>query len=107
MLAKKERLNREAFNRFFASGKRYHSPNFQLIHSPFERFHGSVVVGKKVFKSAVRRNRLRRQVYGQLYRAKATGPQTGVYILIAKPSAGTLTKAKLAPEVETLLAQAR
>ncbi len=107
MLAKKERLNREDFNRFFASGKRYHSANFQLIHSSFERFHGSVVVGRKVFKSAVRRNRLRRQVYGILYRTKAKGVQTGIYIIIAKPSAGTVSKANLAPELETLLAGVR
>lgn len=105
MLKKKERLDRKTFDRFFVSGKRYHTPNFQLVHTPMADFHGSSVVGKKVFKSAVRRNRLRRQVYGALYRARVRGALTGVFIIIAKQSAGTLSKASITPEVEKLISQ--
>lgn len=105
MLAKKERLDRKEFDRFFASGRRFHTKNLQLIYSPHPTFHGSVVVGKKVFKLAVRRNRLRRQLYAALYQVKVRDERTGVYIVLAKPSAGTLSKNALRPEVEALVAQ--
>jgi ribonuclease P protein component len=103
MLAKKKRLNRTEFSRFFVAGKRYNTQYFQLIYHPAAEFHGSVVVGKKVFKVAVRRNRLRRQVYAQLYRWSVQGAKDGVYIIIAKPSAGTLTKANIRASVEAVL----
>ncbi len=104
MLAKKERLNRTAFDRFFVSGKRYNSPYFQLIYTPYKNFHGSVVVGKKVYKKAVLRNRLRRQVYGVLYRNKTT-LKIGVYICIAKPASTSLLKGTIIIELEKLLKQ--
>ncbi len=107
MLAKKERLDRKAFDRFFVSGKRFHTANFQLIYTAQPAFHGSVVVGKKVFKSAVRRNRLRRRVYAVLYRLKDAPTPAGVFIIIAKPAAGTLIQAKIAPEIEQLILQVR
>ncbi len=105
MLAKQERLTRNEFEHFFRVGRRYHGPYFQVVYSPHERFHGAVVVGKKVFKKAVRRNRLRRQVYGVLYRTKVRESLSGVYIIIAKPTAGTLSQRQIPAEVESVLAQ--
>jgi ribonuclease P protein component len=46
----------------------------------------SVVVGKKVAKSAVRRNALRRRVYAQLKNLIETTGYKGVLIIIVKPS---------------------
>jgi ribonuclease P protein component len=103
MLAKKERLNRDEFSRFFATGKRYTTEYFQVIYSPYSRFHGSVVVGKKVFKHAVRRNRLRRQIYALLYQERSRRGG-GVYIIVVKPPSGTLTKKTLRPAIEKVLA---
>jgi ribonuclease P protein component len=102
MLAKKERLTTAAFNRSFSVGRRYHFPTLTVVYDATTTRHGAVVVGKKVFKKAVDRNRLRRQLYGALYRwLKQTGT-TGTYIIIAKPAikdlpsraiAGTVTEA--------------
>ncbi len=86
MLSKKERLTRTLFNRSFSVGKRTHTPHVQLIVSKTEAFHGSVVVSKKVYKKAVDRNKLRRQLYAQLYQFNKAYPTTNTYILITKPS---------------------
>lgn len=86
MLKKKERLSRDAFNRFFSVGKRYHVPLFQLIYAPHTSFHTAVVVSKKIEKLAVERNRLRRRVY-DCVRRRRVDLGTGVYILIAKQPA--------------------
>lgn len=86
MLKKRERLTRAAFSRSFAIGKRYHSPSVQLIVAPGDSFHGSVVVGKKVYKKAVDRNRLRRRLYGVLYQwSKKPSLPKATYIVITKP----------------------
>lgn len=94
MLKKKERLTRAEFDRFFSVGKRIHTPLLQIIYSPSDTFHGSVVVGKKVYKSAVDRNRLRRQLYAflrQFYKKNEVLPPHTV-IVITKPAIKGLKK---------------
>jgi ribonuclease P protein component len=103
MLPKKKRLTTEAFNRFFRAGRRSHSTNLTLIHTPAGEFHGAVVVGKKVFKSAVKRNRLRRQLYAALYRAHVATPVTGTFIVIAKPGARAVDSPLLIAELKDLI----
>lgn len=85
MLPKRQRLTKQAFDAAFKAGKRYHTPLLQLIVVPGETFHGAAVVGKRVYKKAVDRNRLRRQLYGVLYRYQQTHGMKGTYIVIAKP----------------------
>ena len=103
MLPKKKRLTTEAFNRFFSLGKRFHSEHLQLIYTPSPEFHGSIVVGKKVFKTAVKRNRLRRQLYAALYGLHRNGFPAGVYIIIAKPQAKNTEAQLLCAELRTLV----
>lgn len=106
MLQKSERLTKAAFDTSFKRGKRFHSPLLQLIHdSTTKEFHGAAVVGKKVSKKAVGRNRLRRQLYGALYRYSRTTPLFGTYILIAKPASKTVTAGELTETVQALLAR--
>ena len=105
MLNKAHRLTTAEFSTHFKSGRRYHTPSLQLIYSPTDTFHGAVVVGKKVYKKAVDRNRLRRQVYSRLYTLVQKNNHTGVYIIIAKPSAVTLTTKTLSEEVAKLIGQ--
>lgn len=88
MLKKTERLSRIEFSRYFKSGKRSNSEYLTIVQSPAPVFKAAVVVGKKVFKEAVDRNRLRRQIYA-LLQTKKTG--TGVYLILVKPP---LTKLK-------------
>ena len=100
MLPKKKRLTTEAFNRFFSSGRRHHTTHLQVIYSLHPNFHGSVVVGKKVFKSAVKRNRLRRQLYSTLYRSEKP---SGVFIIIVKPASKEVQVSLLNEEMVELL----
>lgn len=106
MLKKKQRLTTKEFDHVFSNGKRYHSPTLQLIHSSSDTFHGSAVVGKKVFKKAVDRNRLRRRLYGVLYRYQKEQPLSGTFIFIAKPKLKEVEKEGFTQEVESLLQQA-
>jgi ribonuclease P protein component len=103
MLRKKERLSREAFNRFFSVGKRYHSPSLQLIYSPHDTFHASVVVSKKVARSAVKRNKIRRRIYDIVRNYKQSNNETGVFIIITKPNVATYSYAVLKEEVLGLI----
>lgn len=87
MLKKKERLTTKEFDRFFVIGRRLHSPLLTVIFAPYPAFHGAAVAGKKVYKQAVDRNRLRRRIYNILYRLSRENDLRGVYIVIAKPLA--------------------
>ncbi len=84
MLKKKERLTKKEFDRFFSIGKRIHSPALTLLYTPDETFHGAVVVGKKIYKKAVDRNRLRRRLYNALYKEIKEAGITGVFIILVK-----------------------
>ena len=86
MLAKKERLNRVQFNTAFSSGKRLHVAYMQVIVSPSPSFHGSIVVPKKVYKRAVDRNKLRRQLYAVLYEYSKSCQLHKTVIVVVKPA---------------------
>lgn len=106
MLKKKQRLTTKEFDHVFSNGKRYHSPTLQLIHSSSDTFHGAAVVGKKNCKKAVDRNRLRRRLYGVVYRYQKEHSLRGAFILIAKPKLKEIKKEDFNQEVESLLQQA-
>ena len=77
-----------------------------LSYSPSTHFHGAVVVGKKVYKRAVDRNKLRRQIYNLVYNLKKNNDIKGVFIILTKPPVSTLKYADLKNEVQGLLAKA-
>lgn len=106
MLQKKHRLSTAAFTQYFKTGKRRHSPHLQLIVAPAPEFHGAAVVGKKIFKQAVKRNRLRRQLYDLIYRAYKHDAISGVVILVAKPGAQQVPRKALTAEARALLSSA-
>lgn len=103
MLAKRHRLTKRQFDTYFKTGTRTHGQYMQIIHAPHERFHGAVVVGKKVYRRAVDRNRLRRRVYGVLYGWHKAQPVVGVYIVILKPAAAKVPYQLVAEECRSLL----
>ncbi len=105
MLKKKERLNREAFNRFFSIGKRVHSPTLTLIYTPHTQLHASVVVSKKVSTRAVRRNKLRRQIYDIVRLSVKAERKTGIFILILKPTGAHADFQGLKKEILSLINQ--
>lgn len=107
MLPKRERLTTSVFNHIFPSGRRYHSPSLQLIHAPSPAFHAAAVVGKKVAKTAVARNALRRTLYALLRDTRTRGEiSNGVYIVIAKSPARDADSDVLAAELATLVGRA-
>lgn len=105
MLKKKQRLTTAEFNRFFSSGQRFHSPLFTLVWHPHSTFHAAAVAGKKVYKRAVDRNRLRRRLYNILYRLSRENGLEGVYIVIAKPNAASANFNELKAELVKLVNQ--
>jgi ribonuclease P protein component len=92
MLKKTQRLTTSQFDQFFASGKRNHFTHLTIIYHPAKVLQGAAVVGKKVSKSAVRRNTLRRRVYARLAQVVMEKAVTGVFIIILKPSYNSLTR---------------
>ena len=99
MLRKNERLKRSEFNRFFSLGRRLQSKLFQVVFHPHKSFHASVVVSKKVEKSAVKRNKIRRRLYDILRRHKDAGGKSGIYIIIVKGGANKLSYKELKKEL--------
>lgn len=102
MLAKTERLSRTDFATVFRNGKRHHSGSATLITSPHPRFHGAVVVSKKVSKKAVTRNKLRRRVYGLLTTHLKQRGWQGVIMVIVKPA---ITQFSAAEQRQILIEQ--
>jgi ribonuclease P protein component len=93
MLKKANRLSRTQFSEYFRSGKRHHFEHLTIIYSPTVVFIAAVVVGKKVAKSAVRRNTLKRRVVARLVQVRTESATTGVFIIIIKPSFNSLSRA--------------
>jgi len=92
MLPKTERLSRTDFQSIYANGRRTHSPVGTVIFKSGPTFHGAVVVSKKVGKQAVLRNKLRRQVYGQLTTHLKQKGITGTVIVLLKPAAAAMSE---------------
>ena len=95
MLKKSHRLTRAAFMDCFTRGKRTHSQYSTGISSPADVFMCAVVVGKKVSKKAVTRNKLRRSAYGVIERLVKECSMTGRYIFILKPGVVGISRAAL------------
>lgn len=102
MLAKSQRLSRAQFSTFFKSGKRRHCDTASAVFTPHPTFHASVVVSKKVAKKSVDRNRIRRQIYAQLYSLKRQA-HTGVFIILVKPGFMTVSRKVALLQTKTLI----
>lgn len=108
MFKKSVRLSRSEFMTFLSSGKRYHSEFLTITHTPGPVLRAAAVVGKKVAKEAVDRNRIRRRLYATLQRVVTKSPvpcPPGAYIMVAKPGALKVSRLELQSEQITLLAQ--
>jgi ribonuclease P protein component len=99
MLKKAHRLNRTAFSSYFSSGKRSHGTYLTIIYQPSTTLLSAAVVGKKVSKKAVLRNRVRRRLYSVVERSLLTAGKTGVFILVAKPSIASLSRLEFVEKV--------
>lgn len=102
MLKRNERLTREQFSVFGRKGKRFHSEYATISYTPNPTFHAAVVVSKKVSKSAVTRNTLRRRVYGLLYQAKQNSGG-GVFVVVVQPAAREASRVVFRDTIQTLI----
>lgn len=98
MLAKKARLSRAEFPRYFKRGKRLHCPAVTIIYTPEPATQrAAVVVGKKVAKQATVRNTIRRRLYAALQSFWKDTAAEGVWIIVAKPEIKAISRKQLAP----------
>lgn len=102
MLPKKNRLTRAVFNDFRSLGQEKHSSHFGLRVGPGNEVRVGVSVSKKVAKSAVARNTLRRRVY-EVVRNRISKLPKGMYLIRAKAGSPVIKGNKLVAEIEPLL----
>ena len=92
MFKKTERLSQVEFSEFFKKGKKHHFSHLTIITLPYPSRKVAVVVGKKVVKSAARRNTIKRRVYASLRKFLVPANYKGVLIVMIKPSYITLSR---------------
>lgn len=89
----------------YQKGKSAYSRNIKMLWLPAQgNFRVAVVVSKKVHKSAVARNRIRRRIYGEIERNyKDSNPQNDLIFLVQNATLATLPADQLHSEVSGLL----
>lgn len=120
MIPKKSRITRENFEKVMKKGGLLNSSLFSLrfLQNPYKTTHFSVVVSKKVAKTAVSRNRIRRRAYSVLKKEvysseKPYPPEQGVrswggfIILFAKKGAETAKFVDFQVDISYLLNKAK
>lgn len=107
MLPKNQRIPRLVFNELLIRSKYANSPHFSLrftFNDGNPRL--GVSVSKKVSKSAVARNKIRRQTYSAM-RPLLPNLQRGLYLLVAKPKVGLIKGQDLSRELTELFKSAK
>ena len=96
MLNKKNRLAKTSeIKAVFSKGRAFFNPFFNLkFLSQNSGKHFAVVVSAKIYKSAVKRNRLKRLVREYVKKNLATF-KTGSYTIVAKPKVNTITEKEM------------
>lgn len=105
MLPRKLRFTTRLFDRVFRRSKKVRIGEWNFLVSPVRgeaRF--SVVAGKKVSKSAVKRNKIRRQIY-PIIREKLMGKMDNNVIFLYKGPAEFTKHKSLADACEKLVSQ--
>lgn len=92
MFKKKERLSQLEFSDYFKKGKKLNFDYFTAITYKLPNLKVSVVVSKKVAKSAVKRNLIKRRIYARLRLQLKEQNYKGVLIIIVKPGYETLKR---------------
>jgi len=97
MLSKKHRLAKELdLKATLKRGRSFFNPffNIKFLPGPQKRF--AVVVSTKVYKQAVKRNRLKRIVREHI-RKNLAHFRPGYYVIMAKPKITSLPEEKIIP----------
>jgi len=101
MLARENRVPRADFKRLLKKSKPRGSVYFVVyaFPSPLSRLRASCVVSTKVFRSAVQRNHLRRQLYEIVRLQYATLPAGQDLIILARPQAARASYDQLSTDL--------
>lgn len=103
MLSKERRISRTLLKGLEGKKKYSNTEYFSLMSWPSsQRARFAVSVSKKVSKSAVVRNRIRRRTYSAL-RGMLDKVPPGIHLISAKPNSQTLKGEKLENELRKLL----
>jgi ribonuclease P protein component len=105
MLSKKRRIEKKNFTALQKKGKSLFTKLFSVTVGALkdkEAFKVSVVVSKKVAKTAVTRNRLRRVVYGALGEMLPHLQKGLFFIFYLKSGVEKITKSQLEKEIQDL-----
>lgn len=102
MLPKKQRITKRLFSESFSHSKTASNDYFTLKYKAFSEFPSkiSVVVSKKVEKSAVGRNKLKRRIYEAVQKSSKKLEKAYVLMIFPKKTALSLDYKDL--EVELL-----
>jgi ribonuclease P protein component len=107
MLSKRNRLGTKQFDEIMEKGRIIHSPFFLLRVFKTEKRTGvAAVAPKKVAKTAVSRNKLRRKIYSAarpLYKTLQAGVNL---IIIAKPAVLEASQQEIVSDIEKLFIKA-
>lgn len=92
----------------YQTGKSAYTQHVKMLWVPADRTHVAVVVSKKVHKSAVVRNRIRRRLYElvRLYAAEQAAPIGNVVIVVQSEAVATMGPQDLQAEIIGLLQKA-
>lgn len=109
MITQENRFNhRLAVQAVYRGAKTARAPMMSLKYSikPNQPWRAAIVVSKKVCKSAVKRNRIRRRIYEWL-RVNADSVPEGTQMIVAvfDQSIGTIDHQELSKRMETLVKQ--
>jgi len=102
-MQKGSRIGKDAFARVSKEGKRLFGRSLTLVVSPAERAAYAAVVSKKVAKTAVKRNLLRRRIFAILRAFTKESGTRGSFIVYAKKESAAQTFAELRDELSALL----
>lgn len=108
MLARKNRISTKDFPSFRNKGIRFLSPFFSLTTYPAtDKVRISVVVSKKTAKTAVSRNRVRRQFYAILQPLISGFSRNALLVFYPKTEALKTSSALLKKDIEKTLHDAK
>lgn len=105
MLSRKNRISRKVFSELLLNSKYINSPEFSLryvVGGTVSRPQIGVSVSKKISKSAVVRNTIRRRTYSVMDEA-VQELSRGLYLFVAKPGSEKLKGKKLKDEIKKLV----
>jgi ribonuclease P protein component len=107
MLSKANRLSVKEFDLVVKTGCEAHSPFFTIKYIPASDFKFSPTAPKRIFKTAVARNRIRRRVYGAVRETLSLKKiKPNHIVLIIKKDIADLDSPRLVRVLKELFVQA-